>query len=204
MRAALQGKSRYIATPRHSKHRLFTWLASSVVPDSALVVIARDDDYMFGVLHSRVHELWARRRGTQVREAESGFRYTPQSTFEPFPFPWAPGQEPASDPRVQAIAECAKQLDEDRRTWLQPAGASPEALKERTLTALYNQSPSWLLERHKALDKAVLEAYGLPADIQEADLLEFLLNLNHSRAPQEIDVSQAELEENDDDPYGLT
>ena len=33
------------------------------------------------------HELWARATGTQLREVESGFRYTPTTTFETFPFP---------------------------------------------------------------------------------------------------------------------
>ncbi len=46
--------------------------------------------------------------GTQLREAESGFRYTPTITFETFPFPWPPGQEPAGDPHVEAIAEAAR------------------------------------------------------------------------------------------------
>lgn len=77
-----------------------------VIPENLLVVIAREDDYFFGVLHSRVHELWARAQGTQLREAESGQRYTPTITFETFPFPWPPGQEPApaDSPLVQAIA----------------------------------------------------------------------------------------------------
>jgi hypothetical protein len=32
--------------------------------------------------------------GTQLREAESGLRYTPTTTFETFPFPWTIGKEP--------------------------------------------------------------------------------------------------------------
>ena len=91
MRQALAGLSRYLVTTRHVKHVLFVWLDSTTLPDSALIAFARDDDYSFGVLHSRAHELWARRTGTQLREAESGFRYTPTSTFETFPFPWPPG-----------------------------------------------------------------------------------------------------------------
>ncbi len=67
MRAATEELGRFIATPRHSKHRMFTWVESYVVPDSALVVFAREDDYFFGVLHSRIHELWSRGTGTQVR-----------------------------------------------------------------------------------------------------------------------------------------
>ena len=73
MRRALRPLPRFIATIRHAKHRLFVWLPAGVLPDSALIVVARDDDYSFGVLQSRVHELWARATGTQVREAESGF-----------------------------------------------------------------------------------------------------------------------------------
>jgi len=104
MRAALAGLSRCITTPSVSKHRIFAWLESSVLPDHQVFVFARDDDYFLGVLHSRVHELWARGTGTQLREAESGFRYTPTSTFDTFPFPWPPAEEPAGDPRVEAIA----------------------------------------------------------------------------------------------------
>jgi hypothetical protein len=75
MRKALHGSSRYIATPNVTKHRLFVWLDAQVLPDHQLIVVARDDEYMFGVLHSRVREVWARGLGTQVREYESGFRY---------------------------------------------------------------------------------------------------------------------------------
>ena len=35
-----------------------------VCPDSATIVIARDDDTTFGILHSRFHELWSLRLGT--------------------------------------------------------------------------------------------------------------------------------------------
>jgi type II restriction/modification system DNA methylase subunit YeeA len=57
MRRALIGLSRYIVTPRVSKYRLFVWKPPCVLPDTRLVVIARDDDTTFGILHSRFHEL---------------------------------------------------------------------------------------------------------------------------------------------------
>ena len=137
---------RYIVTPSVSKHRLFVWLNSATIPDHQLYAIARDDDYFFGVLHSKLHELWARGTGTQLREAESGFRYTPTSTFETFPFPWPPGTEPAGDPRVEAISEAARELVEKRERWLNPEGASEAELRKRTLTNLYNERPTWLKE----------------------------------------------------------
>ena len=52
MRRALSGLSRYIATPWVSKHRLFIWIPIETIP-SLVVVIARDDDYFLGVLHSK-------------------------------------------------------------------------------------------------------------------------------------------------------
>ena len=51
---------RFVATPAVAKHRLFAWLDSRrCYPIIALFVFTRDDDYFFGVLHSRAHELWA-------------------------------------------------------------------------------------------------------------------------------------------------
>ncbi|MBN2100240.1 MAG: class I SAM-dependent DNA methyltransferase, partial [Dehalococcoidia bacterium] len=180
-RAAVRGLQRYIATPRVSKHRLFVYVDSRTLPDGQVVVFARNNDYFLGVLQSGVHELWARGTGTQLREAESGFRYSQTMTFETFPLPWPPGQEPTDDPRVQAIAEAARELVEKRDAWLNPPGAAEAELKKRTLTNLYNQRPTWLQLAHKKLDEAVLDAYGWPHDLTDEEILERLLELNLER-----------------------
>jgi type II restriction/modification system DNA methylase subunit YeeA len=180
-REAVRGLTRYIATPRVSKHRLFVWVSTDVLPDSALIAIARDDDYMFGVLHSRIHELWARQMGTQLREVESGFRYTPETTFETFSFPWPPRNEPKDEPRLDAIATAARDLANKRDAWLNPPGASAKDLKERTLTNLYNLSPSWLKGAHRELDDAVFAAYGWSKDVTDQEILTRLLGLNAER-----------------------
>ncbi|MBN1139565.1 MAG: class I SAM-dependent DNA methyltransferase [Anaerolineae bacterium] len=182
MRDAFRPLYRYIATPRVSKHRLFVWQDVQVLPDSAVVAIASEQDYFLGVLHSRVHELWARATGTQLREVESGFRYSQTMTFETFPFPWPPGQEPNGDPRVQAIAQAARELVEKRGRWLNPEGATEKELNRRTLTNLYNQRPTWLDLAHRKLDEAVLDAYGWPHDLGDDEILERLLALNLERA----------------------
>ncbi len=176
LRNALTSTNRYLATGRVSKHRIFTWLDSSIMPDNALVVFASDDDYFFGILHSRVHELWARAMGTQLREAESGFRYTPTTCFETFPFP------EADEAQRAAIAEAAVRLNELRDGWLNPSGVPEPQLKNRTLTGLYNRRPTWLDNAHNALDAAVAAAYGWPADTSDAAILERLLSLNLSRS----------------------
>jgi type II restriction/modification system DNA methylase subunit YeeA len=182
MRKAIAPLARYIATPRVSKHRVFVWQTPLVLCNDQTIVTARDDDYFFGVLHSRLHEAWARAQGTQLREVESGFRYTPTSIFETYPFPWLPGHEPKDSPLVEAIAEAARELVEKRDAWLNPPNASAEELKRRTLTNLYNARPSWLAEAHRKLDAAVFAAYGWPVTLTDTELLERLLALNHERA----------------------
>ena len=176
MRRALENLDRFIVTPTTAKYRLFTWLQSKVLPDHSLIAIARDDDYTFGVLHSGIHELWSRASGTQLREVESGFRYTPTSCFETFPFP-----QPTSE-QQEAIAEAAKNLNELREGWLNPEGASEPELKKRTLTNLYNARPTWLQQAHQKLDKTVFQAYNWPHTLSEPEILERLLALNLERS----------------------
>jgi hypothetical protein len=151
-------------------------MSTETLPDHQLVAVCRDDDYTFGVLHSRVHEAWARGMGTQLREVESGFRYTPTTCFETFPFPHP------TDGQRDAIADAARDLDRLRTGWLNPPGLSDADLAKRTLTNLYNARPSWLAQAHERLDAAVLAAYGWPSDLKTEDLLARLLDLNLSRA----------------------
>ncbi|MYH64792.1 MAG: class I SAM-dependent DNA methyltransferase [Chloroflexi bacterium] len=205
------GLSRQIFTPRVAKHRLFVWVGENVFPGDAVVAIARDDDYFFGVLHSKVHEVWSLRMGTSLEDRP---RYTPTTTFETFPFPWPPGSEDESHPAHAAISAAAKQLHEERDAWLNPAprdagqlppdasGGPRGVMKDRTLTNLYNALQVWrgeseirvkpaaadfaprLDELHRALDRAVCSAYGWERSALEDDeeLLRRLLALNLARA----------------------
>ena len=207
MRRVFANMTRFIITPRVAKHRLFVWMPMQVLPDSATVAVARDDDTTFGILHSRFHESWALRLCTWLGVGNDP-RYTPSTTFETFPFPEGltpniPAQSYAADPRAIAIAAAAKRLDGLRRNWLNPSDLikiepevvsgypdrilprSPAAeaeLKKRTLTNLYNERPAWLVNAHRDLDAAVAAAYGWPADISEDDALARLLDLNRARA----------------------
>jgi type II restriction/modification system DNA methylase subunit YeeA len=117
--------ARYIATPTVAKHRLFVWIAAGVCPDHQLIVIARDDDTTFGILHARFHEAWSLRLGTWLGVGNDP-RYTPTTTFETFPFPTGltpniPAADYAAHPRAQSIAAAARRLDELRRAWLNPS-----------------------------------------------------------------------------------
>jgi type II restriction/modification system DNA methylase subunit YeeA len=206
LKAATDHLSRFLATPRVSKHRIFVWAPKRTVPDSRLVVVARDDDFTFGVLHSRFHERWSTRLGGWHGVGNDP-QYTPSLGFETFPFPAGltpdiPASDYASDPRAQAIAEAAQKLNEQRETWLNPPDLvkrEPEVvegypdrivpvdekaekeLKKRTLTKLYNERPTWLENAHRELDRAVAAAYGWPEDISDEDALARLMKLNEER-----------------------
>ena len=182
MRQALAGLPRYIGTSMVSRHRMFSYIDADVLPENTIIVFPRDDDYFFGVLHSRIHRLWATAMGSQLREAQSGLRYTPTTCFETFPFP-----EPTDSQRA-AIAAAAAELNGLRENWLNPVdmfggpALNADQLRRRTLTNLYNDYPSWLANAHAILDAAVANAYGWPPDLPDAEALQRLLALNLERA----------------------
>ena len=205
MWAAIAGLPRFIATPTVSKHRLFVWLDAGVCPDHQLIVIARDDDVTFGILHSRFHEAWSLRLGTSLEDRP---RYTPTTTFETFPFPRGlppdiPAADYAENPHSVAIAKAARRLVELRDRWLNPPEwvkwidepvpgyprrpvardeAAAKELKARTLTNLYNARPQWLADAHDALDSAVALAYEWSVGVSEDEAMSELITINRSRS----------------------
>jgi len=210
MRRAIASIERIILTPRVSKFRVFVWAHARVLPDSAVVTVAKSDDESFGVLHARFHELWSLRLGTSLEDRP---RYTPTTGFETYPFPegLTPNLKPEhyTKPHAAEIAAAAKRLNELRENWLNPpewvdvvpevvAGypdriiPKPEyakAIKERTLTNLYNKRQKgevqWLEDAHRTLDAAVARAYGwtdYTPEMPDEEILRRLLKLNLERA----------------------
>ena len=83
MRSAINGLSRYIATPITAKHRFFQFLGATIIPDQALVCVAIDDAYWLGVLSSSSHVVWA-------LAAIRGTTNPAVSSLSPFPPPAKP------------------------------------------------------------------------------------------------------------------
>ncbi len=205
MRRHIERLDRYIVTPETAQHRLFSWLSYPVLPDKNLIVIPRDDDLMFGLLHSRFHEAWALRKGSDLEDRP---RYTHTTTYGTFPFP--EGMQPNIDvddaralSAAAAIEVASRRLDELRTAWLNPKdliiqraeiiqgfpdrrepvdAEAAAVLARRTMTNLYNARPEWLAEAHVALDAAVAAAYGWPSDVSTDDALRELLALNSERS----------------------
>ena len=192
LRTAIRELDRYLATPITAKHRVYVWLEANVVPDATIVAFARDDDYFFGILHSRIHELWALAQASRLGVGDDP-RYVHTQCFNTFPFPW-PLNTPDSELTAEqlehrgSIAAAGKALHDRREQWLNPQGVNPILLDERTMTNLYNEPPGWLTDRHRNLNTAVAAAYGWPADISNDDILAGLLALNRERAAEPASV----------------
>ena len=204
LRARSEPLSRILVTPRVAKHRFFVWLAVQVWPDSRLYAITREDDFGFGVLSSRIHEVWSLANAS-MHGVGNDPTYNAKSCFETFAFPVAQLEH------AEAIARAAKHLNDLRERWLNPpewVRREPEVvplgmahspypdrilprdgfeqqLALRTLTKLYNERPAWLAQAHETLDAAVAAAYGWPdytPHMPDEEILRRLLALNRERA----------------------
>ncbi len=208
LRRGLKNLGRYIATPRVAKHRLFAWLDASVLPDSRLYAIVRDDDLAMGILHSRIHEVWALATASKHGVGNDP-TYNAASCFESFPFPEGmtldiPAETALKDQKAASIEKATAALMRARDRWLNPpewtfqartpeesvagfperASALPgkeNELKKRTLTNLYNEQPAWLVMTHKELDQAVAKAYGWEWPLTDDEIISRLFALNQKR-----------------------
>lgn len=84
------------------------------------------------------------------------------------------------------MANAAQELVGLRDAWLNPPDTAEELLKSRTLTNLYNAQPTWLIDAHRTLDEAVFGAYGWNNLIEDDEIIDRLLHLNHERAACEV------------------
>ena len=193
MRLGRKGLKRTIVTVETAKHRTFQFLPSGTLPDNKLVCIALDDAYFLGVLSSRFHVPWAIESGGRLGMGDDPV-YVKTRCFDPFPFP-AEVPEPLKA-RIRAEAEA---LDALRKKVLADHA-------DLTLTGLYNVLEALkagraltdkerdahdrglvtlIRQHHDAIDAAVAESYGWPADLSDEDILTRLVALNKARADEE-------------------
>jgi len=109
LRASLAKLERYLATPISANPPEFFWIESSLVPDDSLIAIARDDDYLHGVVASPLFSVW-----WQAFHS----RRSPVLAFETFPFPWTPTTQlsaltAAQEEHRLAISRAARSANQD-------------------------------------------------------------------------------------------
>ncbi len=195
LRRQLDGLPRFIATVETAKHRLFLFLDASILPDNKLIAIALADAFHLGVLSSaRSPRMDARAGGLGV---EDGPVYVKTKCFEPFPFP------DATDAQAEAVRRLGEAIDAHRKARQVETGVgltdlynAVEALRAgRALTAKEQRSADdglahTLLDLHRQLDRAVLDAYGwsdldAEAPTFRAAVLTRLVALNAERRVEE-------------------
>ena len=171
LRAALAPLKRYIATSRVAKHRMFVWLDVSVLPDSRLYAIAREDDATFGTLSSRIHEVWSLTNAS-MHGVGNDPTYNAKSCFETFPFPegLTPNLAPAdyTNPATTEIATAAQALNTLRDNWLNPPEWVDWVRTPEEEKAGYPARPVAKVDAEVGRDSSRL--VGLKSDLQKRTL----------------------------------
>ncbi|MCB4771059.1 class I SAM-dependent DNA methyltransferase [Ancylobacter sp. Lp-2] len=190
LRSALRELRRYIVTPVTTKHRVYQFLDTNVVPDDALMSIAIEDAFILGVMSSAVCVRWTMSAGSTLEDRP---RFIKASCFDPFPFP------DASEPLKAEIRAVAEELDAFRK-------ARQTEHPRLTLTQMYNVLEKLkasapldkedirigdeglvliLKELHGKIDALVFDAYGWPRGLSDEDIIARLVALNKERAEEE-------------------
>ncbi len=145
LRIALAKCDRYLATPAGPRAARWRWVPAAALPGGALVVVARDDEFLAGVLASRWLEVWRRGLGRRLDA----------TVVRSFPLPWSPERLRGSLTREQE-----ERRDAVVRAW-RAAGGGLADLEPEDFAA-------------EELNAAVAAAYGWPAGIGADEAVERL------------------------------
>ncbi|MCR9222492.1 MAG: hypothetical protein NXH70_00360 [Hyphomonas sp.] len=198
-RPAFKGLSRYIATARTARHRIFSFVDQGVLPESKVVAIASSEAWHLGILSSKFHLAWALPAGGWLGVGNDA-TYNHAECFYCFPFPVCTSEQKE---RLRDLGERldahrkARQAEHPKLTLTQmynvlerlreiEASSSGEVLEGRE-REIYDQGQIGLLkDLHDQIDAATAEAYGWPANLSDEEILERLVALNRERHLEEI------------------
>ena len=143
----------YLIVPRVSSENRIYIPIGFMLPDNissdAVQIVPNATVFHFGVLTSNVHMAWMR---AVCGRLKSDYRYSKEIVYNTFPWP-----EP-TESQKRRIEETAQGILDVREKY---ADTPMSTLYDRTLM------PNDLYKAHKANDKAVMQAYGMP--IRETD-----------------------------------
>ena len=134
-----------------SQHLGFVWLPTDCIVSHNVGVFAVEGDEFFCLFQSRVHETFATQLSSGLEDRQG---YRPSDGFEPFPFP-------------VGVVERDRLAKEGKRYY--EARGAVMVNRGEGLTKTYNRfhdpydddpDIAELRERHAAMDRAVLDAYG--------------------------------------------
>jgi len=194
LRDSLKGINRYIGTILTSKHRWFSFLSGSILPDQTIVAIAIDSSSILAVLSSNTHVKWALAAGGRLGVGNDP-RYNKTVCFDPFPFP-----DFTDKLDLQShLNDLGERLDKHRKrcqaehpklTLTQMYNVLEKVRAGETIEGkdkiIYDQGLIGILKQiHDDIDTATAEAYGWPNDLTDEEILQRLVDLNRERALEE-------------------
>ena len=143
----------YLIVPRVSSENRIYIPIGFMLPDNissdAVQIVPNATVFHFGVLTSNVHMAWMR---AVCGRLKSDYRYSKEIVYNTFPWP------KPTESQKRRIEETAQGILDVREKY---ADTPMSTLYDRTLM------PNDLYKAHKANDKAVMQAYGMP--IKETD-----------------------------------
>ncbi len=153
----------YLLIPRVSSERRkyvpIGFMSSEMISSDAVQIVPNATLYHFGVLTSSVHMAWMR---TVAGRLEMRYRYSKEIVYNTFPWPTPTEQQKGLiEKTAQAILDARKLYPNDSFAVLYDPVSMPTELKKA----------------HEANDKAVMQAYGLPKNATEAEIVAYLMNL---------------------------
>jgi hypothetical protein len=191
LRPATESLRRLIVTGETSKHQFFEFFPPNTIADNMIRVIALDDAYHLGVLSSRIHVLFAIRKGGRLGVGNDP-RYQSEC-FLAFPFP------EAMEGQRQTIRDLAEELDALRKRVLMEhlfltmtdlynvrAKLEAGAHLDKNEKIIHDAGCVGVIHRlHNEIDTTVADAYGWPADLTDEEFLARVVALNQQRAEEE-------------------
>ncbi|MDR1185434.1 MAG: class I SAM-dependent DNA methyltransferase, partial [Coriobacteriales bacterium] len=154
---------RFIAVPKVSSERRryipIGFLSTELIPGDKLFFIPDATLYEFGVLTSQFHNAWTR---TVAGRLKSDYSYSNTIVYNNFVWP------DATDVQKTEITDLAQAVLDARSSY-----------PESSLADLYDPDlmPPDLLKAHKALDRAVEQAYGVSFSSDEQRMVAHLFKL---------------------------
>ena len=153
----------FIALPKVSSEKReylpIGFLDDSIIPGDKLFVVPNASLYDFGLLESKVHTAWNRTLCGRLGES---FSYSNTIVYNNFPFPNVTVKQ------KEKIEKTAQGILDARRVY-----------PNSSLADLYDplNMPIELRRAQQANDKAVSEAYGLPAKATESEVVTHLFKM---------------------------
>lgn len=155
--------SDFILIPRHSSEERdyipLGFFDKSIKASDSALIIATEEPWLFGILHSKMHMVWVDAVGGKL---ETRYRYSAKLCYNTFPFP------PLNEKQKETINQYVFAILDERAKY-----------PEKTMAWMYNPEtmPAGLKQAHHELDLAIERMYRLAPFNSDEERLEYLFKL---------------------------